>query len=180
MSHDVLFQPGQAAITATGRKELHAFLRAEQIGSDEQIVLRAPGNGNGGRDALTMAPLASLKTELERSGLVVAVASNGNEQRADWSPDQVAVSVTRMLVLSPDCDVPQPAHGERPDYRFSCADTVNLGNMVVDPEDLVRGRAFEPSDGEASARRHRGLSHRRTRKPRKSLSNRRNEHHERS
>jgi len=153
LSHDVLFQPGQATITATGRKELHEFLRAESVGSDEQLVLRGPGSEGSTPSPLTTARLAALKTELERSGLTVAVARPGEDDGDGMmNTDQVAVSVTRMAVLSPDCEVPPPAPGERPKYRWSCSDTVNLGAMVANPEDLAHGRDFEPSDGEALAR----------------------------
>jgi type IV pilus biogenesis protein CpaD/CtpE len=151
LSHDVLFQPGQAALTDAGRKELHAFLRTEGVGTDEQLVLQASQGSDGGHDPLTAARVAALKTEIERSGLTVTAAPDGGDD-AQLQPNQIAVSVTRMVVLSPDCDVPPPEPGERPDYRFSCSTTVNLGNMVVNPVDLARGRDFEPSDGEVSAR----------------------------
>jgi pilus biogenesis lipoprotein CpaD len=151
LSHDVLFQPGQAALTAAGRKELHAFLRAQGVGADEQLVLQAPQGSDDVHDPLTAARVAALKNEIERSGLTVTAASDGGEA-GQLQPNQIAVSVTRMVVLSPDCDVPSPAPGERPDNRFSCSTTVNLGNMVANPVDLARGRDFEPSDGEVSAR----------------------------
>jgi len=155
LSHDVLFPPGQATLTASGRMELQAFLRSESIGSDEQLVLQAPSGAGGAPSPLTAARLAALQTELERSGLTVAVAAPGEGEAANdgaTKPDQVAVSVTRLMVLSPDCTVPPPEPGRRPDYRWSCSDTVNLGAMVANPEDLQHGRAFEPSDGEAQAR----------------------------
>jgi len=150
LSHDVLFQSGQATITSAGRMALHEFLRAESVGSDEQVLLRAPGSANGNLTPLNTARLAALKTELERNGLAVAVAKVGDSDGLSES-DQVAVSVTRMMVLSPDCKVPPPEPGGRPDYRWSCSDTVNLGAMVANPEDLKHGRDFEPSDGEALA-----------------------------
>jgi pilus biogenesis lipoprotein CpaD len=151
LSHDVLFQPGQATITATGRQELHAFLRSESVGSDELVVLNGPANEGATPSPLTTARLAALKTELERSGLTVAMARPGDTDGL-MQPNQVAVSVTRMTVLSPDCEVPPPEPGKRPDYRWSCSSTVNLGAMVANPEDLAHGRDFEPSDGEALAR----------------------------
>ena len=55
LSHDVLFQPGQAALTDAGRKELHAFLRTEGVGTDEQLVLQAPQGSDSGHDPLTAA-----------------------------------------------------------------------------------------------------------------------------
>jgi pilus biogenesis lipoprotein CpaD len=151
LSHDVLFQPGQAALTDAGRKELHAFLRAEGVGTDEQLVLQAPQGSDGVHDPLTAARVAALKNEIERSGLTVTAASDDGDA-GQLQPNQIAVSVTRMVVLSPDCDVPPPEPGERPDHRFSCSTTVNLGNMVANPVDLAHGRDFEPSDGEVSAR----------------------------
>jgi type IV pilus biogenesis protein CpaD/CtpE len=64
--------------------------------------------------------------------------------------DSIAVTVTRAMIIPPDCSAPQPAPATRPNYTFSCADAANLGSMVSDPVDLAVGRSLSPADATAA------------------------------
>ena len=64
------------------------------------------------------------------------------------------VTVGRYLVVPPRCpNWAKPSQRDplnQPASNFGCATTVNLGLMVADPADLVRGRTLGPADGSAS------------------------------
>ena len=47
-----------------------------------------------------------------------------------------------------------------PHSNFGCATQTNLGLMIAEPEDLVRGRKLAPADGDPRSRGHRALPHR--------------------
>ena len=62
----------------------------------------------------------------------------------------------RATAIEPDC----PGYNEpvtsfdrfgRPNMAIGCANEINLGLMVADPNDLVRGRPLAPADAERSA-----------------------------
>ena len=65
----------------------------------------------------------------------------------------------RFIVVPPDCpDWSKPADSDpanRSSSNLGCATAVNLGLMVADPEDLVRGHRPGPSDGAYGARLYR-------------------------
>jgi pilus assembly protein CpaD len=71
-------------------------------------------------------------------------------------PDQIRLIASRATAVNPDC----PGYNEpvseydrfgRPDLNIGCANEINLGLMVADPNDLVRGRPLAPADAERSA-----------------------------
>jgi len=63
----------------------------------------------------------------------------------------VVLTIERYVVIPPSCgDFSQPIGDARQAYAHSnhgCADTANLGLMVANPRDLVKGRALGDSDG---------------------------------
>ena len=58
----------------------------------------------------------------------------------------VNVLITRPVVITPDCSVPQPEPTLRPEQPWGCSVNAALGMMVADPLDLVEGRELGPAD----------------------------------
>lgn len=69
---------------------------------------------------------------------------------------QVLVRVARYHAIPPECpDYTRPRVGDvynLPSSNFGCATNRNLGLMVSNPRDLLRGRDLAPADGERQAR----------------------------
>lgn len=68
----------------------------------------------------------------------------------------VRLIVGRYVVQPPNCpDFSRPSSsnpGNHPDSNFGCSTTRNLGLMLADPGDLLRGRTLGPGDGESLSR----------------------------
>ena len=105
----------------------------------------------GGRNPLTTARIATLVGELNRTGLGAAVAPEADEDTRELGSDELSVRVSRYIVLSPECDSPDPEFCDRPEIYWSCADTANLGAMVANPQDLARGSDPGPATAEPNA-----------------------------
>ena len=97
-------------------------------------------------------------TLLALLALVLASCVTGPE---DWSPAGRPVAPTivtaadgRSIVLPPSCaDWSQPSASNpanHPTGALGCANAFNLGLMVAEPGDLVRGREAGAADGEAA------------------------------
>jgi pilus assembly protein CpaD len=93
------------------------------------------------------------------SGVRVAPTPAALPEASQATPlgdDQIAVVVERYALQLPAC----PDWTERPNQNFdnqpgsfwSCATAINLGMMVADPGDLVRGRSIGDADGTTMAR----------------------------
>ena len=107
-----------------------------------------------------------------QSGEVVSDPRVGviNEQLRHYVPGAQALTITgeqgtdrnirlivgRYIVLPPNCpDLSKPSAtnpGNFNDSNLGCATQRNLGLMLADPGDLLRGRALAPADGEALSR----------------------------
>lgn len=107
-----------------------------------------------------------------QSGEVVADNRVGviNEQLRHYVPNAQALAITgekgsagnirlivgRYVVLPPNCpNLSRPSSsnpGNFNDSNFGCSTQRNLGLMLADPGDLLRGRALGPADGEALSR----------------------------
>ena len=89
--------------------------------------------------------LMSVKSAFAQRGLVSSesVAAPGAEGPAG---NEVAVMITRAVVIPPDCAVPTPEPTLRPDHPFGCHVNSALGMMVANPQDLVEGRELGPGD----------------------------------
>jgi pilus assembly protein CpaD len=65
-------------------------------------------------------------------------------------PNSVLVTIERHVVVLPDCPDWQKPETQNwknlPMPNFGCANQTNLGLMVADPGDLVRGREMGPAD----------------------------------
>lgn len=67
--------------------------------------------------------------------------------------NKINLIVGRYVVLPPNCpDLSRPTAtnpGNTPDSNFGCSTQRNLGLMLADPGDLLRGRTLGPANGEA-------------------------------
>lgn len=144
LRHVVAFPGSQAGLDVNERTSLDDFIRNNRINARDQIVVQAV---NGGR--LTMGRLSAVKNEFAQHGLVASEA--GGPAKGPLANDEVAVMVTRAVVIPPDCSEPQPEPTLRPDHKYGCHVNSALGMMVADPLDLVEGRDLGPADGEQAS-----------------------------
>lgn len=151
IGHTVEFAGGATGLSDRERSDLHAFLREKGIAENEVIVLDAPRSADGMLDGAAVTRIGEIKAELARTGLKAIVASKTQPNSIKPARDQVAVVVTRTMVIPPDCKTEEAAPGDKPNYVFSCANTANLGQMIADPQDLVEGRVGSYSDGTVGA-----------------------------
>lgn len=135
--HEVMYRNGARDPSAEERWRLDAFLRNIQIGSGDIILL--DGGSPEQRVALG-ARLAYRHLSVHQTGV-------------DGAPGRVNVVVERYIVTPPNCPDWSKPMGEdfenTPIAGFGCANTANLGMMVVNPRDLIRGNTPGPADGEA-------------------------------
>lgn len=135
--HDVVYRNGARDPSAAERAKLNAFLRDLQVGPGDTVIL--DGGLREQRIALG-AQLAYKHLNVRQTG-------------EDGAPGRVRVHIERYVVTPPNCpdwSKPMGEDGENtPMPGFGCANTANLGMMVVNPRDLLRGSTPGPSDGQA-------------------------------
>ena len=142
LRHTVAFTGGKASLDLSQSDALDDFIRSNRINARDEIVVQA-GAGDSGR--LAMGRVAAIKNEFARLGLVASesVAAPGAGAPAN---NEVAVWITRAVVIPPDCEVAQPEPTLRPDHPWGCTVNAALGMMVANPLDLVEGRELGPAD----------------------------------
>lgn len=155
--HQVSFQPGESQLPAGELDQLLEFLQQSGVHQGARIEIDGPRDKTGYHDTLTVERLSAIETEITRLGLRSEVPVRPITTLA--KPEEaVAVTVTRAMVIQPDCSTPQPGFATRPAAVFSCTTSATLGQMIADPVDLVRGRATGPAEAAAtggSIRRYR-------------------------
>ncbi len=145
LRHVVSFAGGEVELAIATRSSLGDFIQTNRIGVGDQIVVQASGSE---LDRLTIGRLTAVSAEFARHGLVTAESVVLPSSSATAAPDEVAVLVTRAVVISPDCSEPQPKPTLRPDQPWGCTVKTALGRMVADPLELVEGRELGPADAE--------------------------------
>jgi pilus assembly protein CpaD len=163
--HTVYFETDQAQLTALERDRLLAFIDSVQPNGRDSI--RLEGHADERASDLYNLELAGRRNEavatyLGQLGLadvalttssygekVPAAAGEGPEA---WRQNRrVEVVLERYLVTLPACPDWSRKSGtdfaNLPPSNFGCATETNLGLMVADPKDLVRGRILGPADG---------------------------------
>lgn len=135
--HKVMYRNGERDPSVSERAKLDAFLRNIRIGSGDFILL--DGGSPEQRVALG-ARLAYQHLSVHQTG-------------EDGTPGRVNIFVERYVVTPPSCpDWSKPVGQDfenTPLANFGCANTANLGMMIVNPRELIRGSTPGPSDGEA-------------------------------
>jgi pilus assembly protein CpaD len=163
--HAVHFDTDSAVLTAGERGRLLAFL--DSVTPTDRDSLHLEGHADERASELYNVELAmrrneSVATFLAELGLVdVAVSTNayGEAVPADGGsgPDawrrnrRVELVLERYLVTLPACPDWSRRSGldfdNLPMSNLGCATTTNLGLMVAEPKDLVRGRPLDRADG---------------------------------
>ena len=149
--HTAKFDPGETELNEEEFGRLLAFLQSSDVHQGARIEIDGPRGGAGYFDPVTAARVAGLEAELSIIGLrsETPVRPTTSLVRPDGA---IAISVTRAVVILPDCSAPQPELSARPQYSLDCANTAALGMMIAEPLDLKRGRYEGAADGETSAR----------------------------
>ena len=163
--HSIYFPTDSSAFPASERDRLLVFLDTVQPGGRDSI--RLEGHADERATELYNLELAANRVErveafLAEAGLgelaittaalgetTPAVPSSGP---AAWGLNRrVELIVERYLVTLPACPDWSRESGtdfsNQPHSNFGCATQTNLGLMVAEPKDLVRGRALAPADG---------------------------------
>ena len=163
--HSVYFATDSSALTANERNRLLTFLRTVQPSARDSV--RLEGHADERATELYNLELASNRAEqvaafLDEAGYgdlsvtttafgeaLPAVPSTGP---AAWQLNRrVEVVLERYLVTLPGCPDWSRESGtdfdNLPFSNFGCATETNLGLMIAEPKDLVRGRPLGPADG---------------------------------
>ena len=151
--HAINFAPGATRLSETEAGAIAGFLTAEEVGPGERVMLEAPSAGTADTDRIVQR-LGSVRSLLEEQGIAVSMAPPAAP--GTLGPDQVRLITTRATAVNPDCpgyNVPVSEFDRfgRPNLNMGCSNEINLGLMVADPNDLVRGRPLAPADAERSA-----------------------------
>ena len=149
--HTANFDPGETELNQTEIGRLLAFLQDSGVHQGARIEIDGPRGGGGYFDPVTAARVAEIEANLSAIGLrsEIPVRPATSLVRPNGA---IAVSVTRAVVVLPDCSAPQPEPAMRPQYNYSCSNTSALGMMVANPLDLERGRNEGAADGERAAK----------------------------
>ncbi len=149
--HSVGFEPGETEVSEGELGRLLAFLQESGVHEGARIEIDGPRSQGGYFDPVTAARVAEIEAELSGIGLRSQIPARPITSllRPEGA---IAVSVTRAVVILPDCSAPQPDFATRPAYTYSCSNTALLGMMIADPLDLERGRNEGAADGEAAAK----------------------------
>lgn len=163
--HTIYFSTDRDDLVGNERDRLIAFLRAVQPSDSDSIRIeghadeRATDLYNLDLAARRMATVKRFLTDHGIAGLDLqsssfgerAPAVDGNGEPAWQRNRRVEIVLERYLVTPPACPDWSRRSGidyaNQPHTNFGCATETNLGLMIADPRDLVRGRNLGPADG---------------------------------
>lgn len=151
LEHRLVFPSGAAGLDTAESGRLNRFIQRELIGYGDQVTIIVP-EAMLANEVLLDGRRAAVSRELARSGLTLTGAFVG-EGGSDGK-DEMRLVVMRHVVTTPPCPSWERGVFESFDNmvasNFGCATTTNLGLMVANPGDLLRGRDPGAFDGEAS------------------------------
>lgn len=163
--HTVYFPTDRDDIAGSEQDRLIAFLRAVRPSDEDSIYVeghadeRAADLYNLDLAARRMETVGRFlkdhgigKLELQASSFGErSPAANGSNERAWQKNRRVEIVLERYLVTPPACPDWSRETGldytNTPHSNFGCATQANLGLMIANPKDLVRGRELAPADG---------------------------------
>lgn len=151
MLHEVQFGFGEDELSGSESEKLLQFISESMNDPNSRVAVDGPRKSGGTFDILTRARLASISNRLSEIGVKAEPARSTINSLAR-PDDSIVVTVTRTMLIEPDCDVPKTIYGPRPTHIWSCSSAVTLGRMVADPRDLERGRTLAPGEGEVMAK----------------------------
>ncbi|MHA1598567.1 MAG: CpaD family pilus assembly protein [Alphaproteobacteria bacterium] len=143
-SHDVRF--AGLGLSGDERERLEGFLAQINLRRSDGVYLVAGSRSANGKvllgDYLTGRGV-SIRSRRSDFGLKIPTA------------DAVSIVVRRYVATLPGCpdwSGELTSYNNTPSSNWGCATATNLGLMVAEPQDLVRGRDPGYADGEAAAR----------------------------
>jgi pilus assembly protein CpaD len=149
--HAVTFGRTGANLTEAEKGRLDRFLSEIAIGQADQILIGAAGKAiDPAARRLALRREAAVAAYLRQRRLTPKLLPRGIDDRR-WD-GRISIAVGRYVVTPPACPnwMKQPGIDKTntASSNFGCADTTNLGLMVADPGDLVRGRTAGPGEAE--------------------------------
>lgn len=163
--HIVYFPTDSDAINGNEQDRLIAFLRAVQPGISDSVRVEGHADERAGdlyNLELAGRRMQSVKSFLNDNGIdrlelhassfgERAPAVDGSGEGAWRQNRRVEIVLERYVVTPPACPDWSRESGldyaNRPHTNHGCAMETNLGLMIADPRDLVRGRTLGPADG---------------------------------
>ncbi|MGH6880914.1 CpaD family pilus assembly lipoprotein [Hypericibacter sp.] len=150
LTHPVSFPPRASAMPGAEKASLLDFLNRQNITSGTRVTVTP--NAPDGTDAGLLADrMGEVRRILAARGLIVEMApplQGGN-------PNQVAVVAMKSQIVPINCpgyNAPiQLDHEGRPILNPGCANAIDLGLMLENPNDLSQGRALPPADAEGQS-----------------------------
>jgi pilus assembly protein CpaD len=150
LTHPVSFPPRSSVLQGAEKASLLDFLNRQSITSGTRVTVKP--NAPDGTDAGLLADrMGEVRRVLAARGLIVDLAppmQGGN-------PDQLAVVALKAQVAPISCpgyNAPiQLDHEERPILNPGCANAIDLGLMLENPNDLAQGRPLPPADAEGQS-----------------------------
>lgn len=149
--HEVQFSFGEDSLSSEEMDRLSAFVAESRLDQHSRVSVDGPRKLSGSFDILTEARINAITEELREMGVRARISATPIDSLTK-PDDAIIVTITRAMLIEPDCDVPKTIYGPRPTHIWSCSNAVVLGRMVVDPMDLHKGRSLGPGDGETMAR----------------------------
>lgn len=156
LRHTVRFASSRYGLDRVELNRLRSFLARADVGYGDRIFVVAtpPGGAASAVSALSERRAGAVRAALARERIEADVAYAAAGDGA--AGDRVTVYIRRYVAVLPPCpdwsSVPAVDFNNQPMSNWSCATAVNLGMMLADPGDLVRGRDPGYADGEAAAR----------------------------
>ena len=144
--HSIAFNSQANLLTNQASRSLDRFLNEIDLRpSDRLFVDVGPKSGEVVSDARVGAINEQLRHYIPGTQATLITGEKGTNS-------QISLIVGRYVVLPPNCpDLSRPTatnYGNTPDSNFGCSINRNLGLMVADPGDLLRGRTLGPANGE--------------------------------
>ena len=152
LDHDVRFAEGVDVLDPRERVHLDAFLAQLALRPSDRFLLDIGPVAGRAVDPVRQARLDAVEQRIRRQLPGAAIVPFSG----DGAPaGGLRLIVGRYVALPPNCpnwSRPSAANpGNLPDSNFGCATATNLGAMVADPADLLRGRDLAPADGTVMA-----------------------------
>jgi pilus assembly protein CpaD len=151
--HSMAFPAGSATFSPEQRAGLDDFL--DRVAEGEGVRIAIAG-GPGGDDALALRRETAIAGYLRGRGYRPQLGTAPAGAPASTPSGAVTISVGRYIVTPPSCpDWSKPPgldSANRVASNLGCATEANLGLMVADPGNLVRGYSLAPGDGDTLAK----------------------------
>lgn len=152
--HTVAFPATAGAMSDTEREALAIFLRRNAIARGGRVTLSAALPA-GADAAMLGSRLSAVRTELAALGYGSATLPPGTSAGTTLPPDTIVVTARVVAVGA----IPCPGYNtpvqldleQRPVLSPGCANAVNLGMMLANPQDLQGQQTLAPADGAAAA-----------------------------